>query len=237
MASRGIGEKIRKNILGALRFFMGWIKRRKVIKAIPEFDMPEGDEHAPKIITRAQQEAVLANIPIEERGPYLVACYMGLRPGEIRALSVGCVHLEGELPFILVSRAMKGTSADAVIRSTKTKRWSRVSLAPAVIEWLREFQPADASADDPLFINPRTGKRLSHWALRDRWVTAAKAAGVNAGLYEGTKHSFATDALARTGDAWAVQKILGHSDERSSKLYAKLSDRALAAVVGASTLH
>ena len=48
---------------------------------------------------------------------------------------------------------------------------------------------------------------------------------------------FATNALARTGDVWGVQKVLGHSDERSTRRYAQLGDRKLLEVVGGQTVH
>lgn len=238
MARRGVGAKTRRNVLGAFRSFLGWLKKRKAIREVPDFEMPEVDEHAPRVITRAQQEAVLANIPAAERGPFLVACTMGLRPGEVRALTVGDVRLEAEPPMLVVSKAMKGGSPEAPIRSTKTRRARSVPISAPVLDWLGEHLPAEADADAPLFTNPRTGKRWSHWALWALWKKAAELAGVpGVKLYEGTKHSFATDALARTGDAWALQRVLGHSDERSSKRYALVGDAALVAVVGGRAFH
>ncbi len=42
-------------------------------------------------------------------------------------------------------------------------------------------------------------------------------------LYEGTKHTFASDALYRTGNERAVQEYLGHADLRSTERYAESS--------------
>src|SRR5262245_54472812 len=44
--------------------------------------------------------------------------------------------------------------------------------------------------------------------------------GVEAGLYEGTKHSFATDANLRGVPERALQSYLGHRDVRSTRLCA-----------------
>lgn len=68
-------------------------------------------------------------------------------------------------------------------------------------------------------------------------LEAAKRAGVRAGLYEGTKHSFATDALDRTGNERAVQEYLGHADPRSTRRYAKLREERLLEVVRPRVVH
>jgi integrase len=224
LAERGLGAKTRCHVLGAFRTFCTWLRRRKDIISIPEFpERPRMREHEPRIITPEQQDAVLAQMPDDERGIYLVLAHMGLRPGEARALDVGDLR-EGRL---VVSKAMKGLGPDARILGTKTGDRRRLPLPPAVSRWFAEHPPP---AEGPLFLNLKTGTRWSHWALRDRWVEAAKKAGVKAGLYEGRKHSFATAALDRTGNERAVQECLGHADPRSTRLYAKLVEDRLAEV-------
>jgi site-specific recombinase XerC len=79
-----------------------------------------------------------------------------------------------------------------------------------------------------MLINPRTGRRWSHWALRQSWLKASKAAlGRAVPLYEGTKHSGATAMLQRSRDLEAVREYLGHSDARSTRKYAHLTSGAL----------
>ncbi len=227
LAERGLGAKTRCHVLGAFRTFCTWLRRRKDITSIPEFpERPPVREHEPRIITPAEQDAVLAQIPDDERGIYLVLAHMGLRPGEARALVVSDLFLDRSV--LVVSKAMKGLGPDAPIRGTKTGDRRRLPLPPTVSRWFAEHPPP---AEGPLFLNPKTGTRWSHWALRDRWVKAAKAAGLaGVRLYEGTKHSFATAALDRTGNERAVQEYLGHADPRSTRLYAKLIEDRLAEV-------
>jgi len=50
-------------------------------------------------------------------------------------------------------------------------------------------------------------------------------------LYEGTKHSFATDALLRGVPERSLQAYLGHADVRSTRRYARLSNQALIDVI------
>ncbi len=84
----------------------------------------------------------------------------------------------------------------------------------------------------PLFVNPKTGKRWSHWALRDAWLKAARSVGIHdTRLYEGTKHTMATDAVRRGVSERALQTFLGHTDVRSTRRYARLSEAVLVSVL------
>ncbi len=74
--------------------------------------------------------------------------------------------------------------------------------------------------------------------MRESWLRGCEAAGLPPiPLYEGTKHSGATDMLARTKDLDAVQRYLGHRDRRSTELYAKVQDTALIEIARRSCLH
>ncbi len=80
----------------------------------------------------------------------------------------------------------------------------------------------------PLFINPATGTRYTHSAFRRTWERACERAEVpKLSLYEGTKHSFATDAVRRGVPERVVQRMLGHRDVTSTRRYAKLAEEAL----------
>ena len=84
----------------------------------------------------------------------------------------------------------------------------------------------------PFVSSARTEARWSHWSLGYRWRQACKSVGIVVKLYEGTKHSWATDALARSpGSERAIQEVLGHADRKSTERYAKLQDGALIAIL------
>ncbi len=118
------------------------------------------------------------------------------------------------------------------IRGTKTGKPKRLPVGELLGAWLdRWVDPADRLTRAPVFLNPRTGRRWTHWALRDTWVRAARAAGLEGvELYEGRKHSIATDAIRRGVSERALQSFLGHRDLRSTRRYAPLSDQALVPV-------
>jgi hypothetical protein len=50
-------------------------------------------------------------------------------------------------------------------------------------------------------------------------------------LYEGTKHSFATDAIRRGVPERHLQTFLGHASIESTRRYARLADNALLEVL------
>jgi integrase len=109
---------------------------------------------------------------------------------------------------------MKGSGPKAIIRGTKTGRGKRLPVPEALADWVDHHVAKDGRLRGaPLFVNPRTGRRWSHWALRDRWIEAGKSVGVEGvRLYEGAKHTMATDAVRRGVNECALQALLGHRD-------------------------
>ena len=87
-----------------------------------------------------------------------------------------------------------------------------------------------------LFPNPRTGRMWAHKALHRVWNNAVHAAGLpHVSLYEGTKHSMATDAIRRGVPERHLQRFLGHASVQSTRRYARLADNALIEVLRPSS--
>lgn len=232
---RKLSPKTRRNVLAAFRTFFSWLKKGRVVRAVPGFPAVEVPEYAPTVISRTAQGAILdAFTDPVERLSHAIAARCGLRCGELRALSVSDYlgRDEDGVARLLVRRAMKGLSADAELRSTKNRQVRTLPLPDDLADELEALWPKaarlQADPDIPLVSNPRTSKRWSHGALRQSWLRGCKAAGVPAvPLYEGTKHSAATDMLGASKDLEAVRKYLGHRDARSTEKYARVMDGAL----------
>lgn len=229
LGDRELSPKTRRNVIGAFRSFVGWLRRRDELAGVPEFPWPKVPEHEPRVLSIPDQDAVLEAIAEAERGIFLALAHLGLRPSEARALDVADVR-DG---WVIVDKAMKGAGRSAPIRGTKSGKGKRLPLGEELLAWIgRHVDPAARLARAPLFVNPRTRQRWTHWALRDRWLAAAETAGVpDVGLYEGTKHTLATDAVRRGVPERALQAFLGHSDVRSTRRYARMADEALVAVL------
>ncbi len=228
LADRGLSAKTRKNVLGAFRTFLGWLRRRGEIRDLPECPSLDVPEYEPRVLRVEDQAAVLAAIPDARRGAFLAMALMGIRPGEARALDI-TDYRDG---WLHISRAMKGTGPNSPIGPTKTKKPKRLPVPEELSDWIAaHVEPASRLSRAPLFPNPRTGRRWSHWALRDTWLSACERVGVAIPLYEGTKHTFATDAVARGVSERALQAFLGHADARSTRRYARLAETDLVAVL------
>ena len=67
-----------------------------------------------------------------------------------------------------------------------------------------------------------------HKALQRGWNKGVKAAQLPPiSLYEGTKHSFATDAIRRGVPERHLQTFLGHVSIEATRRYARLADNAM----------
>ncbi len=232
MASElGLSPKTRRNVLGALRALLGWLQERKELRDVPKFPTVARVEYAPTIISPKTQQAILDEIPYERRGIFLAMARTGIRPGSARALDVS----DWRDGWLMVSKAAKGGNATAEIRGTKTGKIHRLpirEIAPDLEEWLViHTHPADRdSGKTPLFLNPYAHNRERRWllsALERNWATACKVVGVKVSLYEGTKHSLGTALIADGVDERIVQKLFGHADIRSTRMYTVLSDQGM----------
>jgi integrase len=223
-----LSPKTRSNVIGAFRSFVGWLNRRGDIRKIPEFPWPKVDEYQPRILSAEGQDALLLAIPEEERGIFLAMAHMGLRSGEARALDVSD-YRDGRLS---VTKAVKGRQLGAPIRGTKSGKRKLLPVSEDPACWIdRHVQREGRLEWAPLFRNPRTGGRWTSTPLERAWRRACEALGVEISMYEGCKHSFATDALRRGVPERHLQMFLGHADARSTRRYACMADSALVSVL------
>jgi integrase len=229
LADRRQSPKSRRNYLGYIRSFLRWLELRGEITKAPRFPSVRVDEHAPRVLAISDQDAVLACISEEERGIFLALAHLGLRPGEARALVVS----DYQGGWLQVSRACKGKSVSAPIRGTKTGKTKRLPVSDGLRAWIEaHVDAADRLQRRPLFPNPRTGRPWPHKALQRVWSRAlAEAELPSVSLYEGTKHTMATDAIRRGVPERLLQQFLGHASVESTRRYARLGDNALLEVL------
>ncbi len=219
-------------MLGAFRAFLRWCQRQRTLREVPAFPHVAQANYTPTILSPATQQAILDAIPEADRGAHLAMAFMGLRPGEVRALTVAD-YRPGDPPRLSITKAVQGPGPSARVGPTKTRRNRDVPVPELVAAWIEARWPAEKRlAADPgavLLPNPRSGRRWSHWQLRERWTAACTEAGLPkpVKLYEGTKHTFATEAMERTKNERAVRDYLGHADSRSTRRYANRLDQGM----------
>jgi len=220
LARRKLSAKTRHNVFGALHSFLGWLRLSDEIRTLPPFPWPKWQEHTPRLLSGATQARVLQAIPEDRRGVFLAMALLGLRPSEAVRLRT-TDYDAGDPGWISV-------------RQTKNRDAKRLPVPDELADWIEEHVPRDARLTGaPLFELPYCGHGrypAGPWckkALEREWRAACASVGVTSKLYEGTKHSTATDLLRSGVQERTIQALLGHRDMRSTRRYARLADEAI----------
>ncbi|MDD3051561.1 MAG: site-specific integrase [Candidatus Cloacimonetes bacterium] len=146
---------------------------------------------------RIIKEADCPNIEIKKA--FLFSCFTGLRLSDIRALTFD--QVQGEyLSFI----------------QEKTDGHLRMKMSKNAIELIE--QQRDLKESGQVFHLPFNVSEIIR-----TWVSQA---GINKHItFHCARHTFATLALTSDIDLFTVSKLLGHSDIKTTQIYAKLIDK------------
>ena len=171
--------------------FLNWMERANRITTNPLKNVSRADERGKqKRVRRALSDEQLRNLVAgsEERGViYFTAARTGLRQEELKQLTWGDVHLDGNAPFVVVR--------DCV---AKNKKEESVQLVPEIVEALTAHRPANCTVSDLVFPGgiPRAlrlrkdlerngipyrdelGRYADFHALRYTWATFLQRNGV-----------------------------------------------------------
>ena len=133
---------------------------------------------------------MLAAIPERSRGIFLALALLGLRPSEAARLRA--------------ADYAPGDPGSLTIRLTKNRDVKRLPVPDELADWIAKHVAREARlSGSPLFTLPYCGhgrRPAGPWtktSLRRVWKAACAATGVEISLYEGTKHSRATDLLGQ----------------------------------------
>ena len=149
---------------------------------------------------------------------------IGLRIGEVVALTVGSVDLERRRIHVSTTMTTDANGKPIIGTSPKTVSGDRlVPIPPHLLDALAA-QRKRRAASAPLFPSS-TGSHLSvaNWRNRE-WAKATKAAKSPDGLTpKGLRHTAASLAISSGADVLMVQRMLGHADAKETlNTYAKL---------------
>jgi integrase len=207
------------NTLFAHGIKRGWCTRNPV-KSI---DKPR-DRRDPEIrfLNHQELEALLDATPDDllgsvERVLYLTAAMTGMRRGELLALRWKDVDWDAGL--IRVRR----TYTRGQFATPKTRRSSRaVPFADRLREELRRHQGRSRYQGelDLVFGHPRSGRVLDPSRVRRRFQGAARRADLRPVRFHDLRHTFWTRMAAAGAPLRAIQEWLGHSDYRTTSIYA-----------------
>jgi len=172
-------------------------------KSLPDHLNPE---------QRALLESALPGLSQRDRVMIKLLLETGLRPGEV------CDPKDHLLRFCDIFKDHLQISGKMGARMVPIMAELRVLLLS-----LQNGRPADS----PVFLADNSDTFLTTWGLRKmvrRAFELAGITGVTACPYT-LRHSFGGDFLDRGGDLASLQKIMGHTDIKTTMVYTHISDR------------
>jgi integrase len=175
-----------------------------------------------RFLSLEELEAIVAATPSTPLGRtdrllYLTAAMTGLRRGEAVALRWQDVDWSANL--IRIRRSF----TRGEFGMPKSRRSSRaVPLAPRLRAELEEHyrNTPHASDQDLVFAHPANGNVLDPSKLRKRFQACARRAGVRPVRLHDLRHTYGTRMAAAGAPLRAIQEWLGHSDLRTTLIYA-----------------
>ena len=211
-----LSERSQARLLSSLRSFYDWLILEKIIDENPcdKVDMPKLGVYLPTVLSVEEVEAIIDSVQRED--------WFGLRDKAILEVLYGCGLRVSEAVELKISGVYLDEGFLRVIGKGNKERL--VPLGEMAGDALRNYldsrpAPADAEADDVLFLN-RFGKRFSRVSMFNLVKKQALAAGITKELSPHTfRHSFATHLVENGADLRVVQEMLGHESITTTEVY------------------
>jgi integrase/recombinase XerD len=221
LGKSGLGARSAARHLSAVRSFVKFLLRERVIEADPcaLIDRPKIGRRLPKVLTQAEIEGLL-DVPdaasfrgLRDRAMLHVMYAAGLRVSEVVGLKLGDID----------------TRKGFVAALGKGEKRRFVPLGEPALDALDAYleeraKHPKAQATTALFLSPRGGAltRQGVWKLLGAY---ARAVGITkpASPHK-LRHSFATHLLEGGADLRSVQALLGHANIATTEIYTHVAD-------------
>jgi len=196
-------------VLGLLHKLFADAVDLEIITHLPRFPKVQLVDQEVKWIEREWQDKILAEIPERHRPIFIFMATWGVRPGEARALMWDCIDFDKGL--ITIKRTFSGAGCNHLEEYTKTRRVRYLPMTNELTEIFRRIRGLGG------FVFRNHKGRPYTADLSRIWNEARQRAGApEVNLYQGTRHSFATQHL----DALDLVRIaLGHSNTNMTRKY------------------
>jgi integrase len=234
-----LAPKTKKNYLTTLHKLLSDARFRQDIPVVPPFPPIELSEPETKWMLEEDQDKVFENLPKHDLPIFWFMRTYGPRPAEARALMWDKVDLAKGV--IVIKRGF----SNGVLREFTKKRDIRylpvVEPIGTILKTLRE-QALKAKVVEIGGIEKQIEKQFvflnqagNHYCdnIHKKWNRACQKAGVtHIKMYEGTRHSRATQLAIEGKSLKLIGDLLGHKDRRSTDRYAKVAMRGLKKLLG-----
>lgn len=236
-----------RNTFCPLQTLYRWAARRDLVRVDPtrEVELPRGRGRRERIAQPVEARELIAALPDDQRALWATAFYAGLRRGELRALSVDDLDLDGGVLHVRRSTCPQTREA----KEPKTSAGARtVPLIGELRTLLREhLLRTGRRGDDLVFgqtprspFEPSTVRRRAHVAWGWRWVPGKRQrdGSMTAGTFEASRpdalqpialhearHTAASFLIAAGVTGKALTSYMGHSSTATTEdVYGHLLD-------------
>src|SRR5690625_2843741 len=231
---KGLSPKYVHNICGWLTSIFkhaeerGWRQGNPMKpEMLPEVVRSDEDE-ADMFLTREEAYAIIERMPKHHQDAATLMLATGLRPAEMRALTVGDVYLDAQHPVVRVTKAIKQDRAKgSYVGPPKSRRAVRsAGLPPSAVAILRKHVKGRKS-DEYLFpsANGSWIPESTFYQAFTAGVKRARAAGKlakNPSPYS-LRHTHASLMLDAGMDLWKLSRHMGHGSQQVTEdVYAHL---------------
>jgi len=207
-----LSKKTIAHYSGAVRYALRKATRDRIIPRNPALGVkgvfvPESD----RIYLTAPEVQALANAPIagelgaEIKQAFLFGCYTGLRISDLKTLAWGDIQRD---PLQINKR------------QEKTKRKAFVplhSVAWGIIDDKRLHGYTEPVFPALAKSNTNTNEYLKKWAMK---------AGIEKNIgWHTARHTFAVLSLESGAEIYTLSKLLGHTDVKTTQVYANATDK------------
>jgi integrase len=202
-----------KNIITALEKLFHDALDWEDIAQLPKFPKIEVPEPDIRTIDLDLQDQIIRAIPNPmDRAFILFTAREMVRPSETRALQWEDIDLKHDRVTI-----RRHFSLNEIRSTTKAKR---IKILPLDGEVKQALQDLPHYLTSPFVFWKRKGRPFSESWARKLWKRISLTLGVNISLYQGTRHSSATEAADRVG-VDATQDFLYHTSRKMTERYAQ----------------
>ena len=231
---KGLSPKYITNICGWLTSVFGHAEGRGWRQGNPMKPnmLPEvvrtDENEADMFLTMAEAVAIIDRMPKRHQDPARLMLATGLRPAEMRALTVGDVYLDVQQPVVRVTKAIKqDREKGSYVGPPKTRESVRsLGLSPSVANMLRRH--VEGRKPGAYLFPDKHGSWLPESTYYQAFTAGVKRARA-ADLLDkqpspySLRHTHASLMLDEGMDLWALSRHMGHASQTvTERVYAHL---------------
>ena len=216
-----LSDGTKRNIIVSFRAFYAMFEELDQTKI--RWPSPKLVRKKIKWISQEEQLKIISCIPEKHRAIFYFMIWHGVRPSEARALMWDCIDIKEN--SIYIKRNWSNYTLTEITKGRKDRTTPIYSQFKPVLKELAK------SKKEFVFATPR-GKNYSRKLINGLWNKAVKEAGYSPiRLYNGTKHSFASQLRKAGADLSDIQELLGLANISTTNRYADIEQTRLTKVI------